>query len=79
MGWFNDEYGKDAQPKLPADLFLKLFDLWHGDEESIADVVRRVQDGDMSVDDVKRALNRSDIDPDDWQAFEDGWRPDDWD
>ena len=78
MGWFKDEYGADAHPILPIDLFDKLYDLWHGDEESLSDIVRRVQDGRMSVDDVRKALDRPDIQPEDWQDFEDGWRPDDW-
>lgn len=79
MGWFHDEYGKDAHPILPIDLYGKLNDLWNGDEEAVADVVRRVQDGKMSVTDVIKALKRSNINPKEWRKFEDGWRPEDWD
>lgn len=79
MGWFKDKYGKDAHPILPIELFSKLFDLWHGDEDAVTDIVQRVQEGKMSVDDVRKALNRPDIDPENWQDFEDGWRPNGWD
>ena len=37
-----------------------------------------VQDGTWSVEDVENFMNRDDIDPDDWQKFEEGWRPDKW-
>ncbi len=79
MSWFKDKYGEDAHPILPIDLFEELYNLWHGDEEAVANIVMKVQDGELSVEDVRRRLNRSDISPDKWQDFEDGWRPDDWD
>lgn len=78
MSWFSDKYGKDARPKMPAELFGQVYDLFHGDEDSIHDVVERVEDGRMSVEDVRRNLARPDIDPEDWQDFEDGWRPSNW-
>jgi hypothetical protein len=77
MGWFKDKYGEDAQPILPIELCCKLMDLFH-DDESVNDIIERVQEGRLSVDQVRKELNRPDIDPEDWQAFEDGWRPDGW-
>ncbi len=77
MGWFHDEYGEDAHPILPIELASRIYDLWH-DEEAMNDVIRMVQDGRMSVDDVRKALDRPDIEPEDWRDFEEGWRPDGW-
>lgn len=77
MGWFHDEYGEDAHPILPIELANRIYDLWH-DEDAMNDIIRKVQDGRMSVDDVRRALDRPDIEPEDWQDFEEGWRPDGW-
>ena len=79
MSWFKDKYGENAHPILPAELFSKLYDLWHGDEDAVIDIVQRVQEGKMTVEDVKKALGRPDIDPEKWRDFEEGWRPDDWD
>ena len=45
---------------------------------NVEDIVDRVQDGRMTVEDVRKALNRPDIKPEDWRKFEDGWRPPNW-
>lgn len=79
MGWFKDKYGEDAHPILPIDLFEDIYKMWHGDDDAVARVVSNVQDGKLSVKDVRKAINRPDINPEDWQSFEEGWRPDDWD
>ncbi len=78
MGWFHDKYGEDAHPILPIDLYAKLYENWHGDADAVNDVVDRVQQGQLSVDDVQKAIDRPDISPEDWRDFEDGWRPDNW-
>ena len=63
-------------PKLPADLFSKIYDR-DGHAEAVR-ILDKVQRDEMSVEDVRTALNRPDIDPKDWRDFEDGWRPKDW-
>ncbi len=33
---------------------------------------------DRVVDSYERSKRRRDIDPEEWNGFEDGWRPEDW-
>lgn len=63
-------------PILPATLFDQIMQLW-GEDEAV-EILDKVQLGEMTVDQVERALNRPDIEPEDWQRFEEGWRPDAW-
>lgn len=63
-------------PILPATLFDQIMQLW-GEDEAV-EILDKVQVGEMTVDQVERALNRPDIEPEDWQRFEEGWRPDAW-
>ena len=38
----------------------------------------KVHNGEITRDELDRVIKRPDIDPEDWQAFEDGWRPNNW-
>ena len=63
-------------PLLPIKAFLWVYDHWGADEAQ--EVFEKVQNGEMSVEDVEKAISRPDIEPEDWRDFEDGWRPDGW-
>lgn len=66
----------EGHPILPISLFDKISD-FQG-EDAAVEILDLVQEGNLSVEDVEKALNRSDIDPSDWERFEEGWRPDNW-
>ncbi|KRF44609.1 hypothetical protein ASH01_11495 [Terrabacter sp. Soil811] len=58
----------------------KYFD-WIATNWSLEDAHRidkEVIEGTRSAEDVIRAIDRPDMEPENWQAFEDGWRPDGW-
>ena len=38
----------------------------------------KVHNGDITREELDRMIDRPDIDPEDWQDFEDGWRPNNW-
>lgn len=64
----------------PSLLPQKYFD-WIETNWSLEDALRidkEIMDGKRSAEDVMRAIDRPDIGPEDWQAFEEGWRPDGW-
>jgi len=63
-------------PILPAHLFAEIYQLWG--EDGAVEILDKVQLGEMTVEQVETALRRPDIEPEDWQRFEDGWRPDGW-
>lgn len=63
-------------PLLPAKAYLWLYDHWGRD--AAHEVLGKVQNGEMSVEQVEKAINRPDIDPEDWREFEEGWRPLGW-
>ncbi|BCW67342.1 hypothetical protein NicSoilB4_21050 [Arthrobacter sp. NicSoilB4] len=65
-----------GHPILPAKHFDWL--LTHWGEDAAVEILDKVQLGEMSVEEVEKGINRPDIDPGDWQAFEDGWRPPNW-
>lgn len=65
-----------GHPILPAELYSDLYDLMGADGAD--EVLDQVQEGRLTVDQVEKALNRPDIDPEDWEDFENGWRPDNW-
>lgn len=66
----------EGHPILPIDLFDWLLTCW-GEEEAV-EVLDKVQEGSLKVEDVRRAIERPDIDESNWQDFEEGWRPDNW-
>jgi CTP:molybdopterin cytidylyltransferase MocA len=63
-------------PILPAHLFDEIYQLWG--EDGAVEILDKVQLGEMTVEQVETALRRPDIQPEDWQRFEEGWRPDGW-
>lgn len=63
-------------PILPARLFDEIYQLWG--EEGAVEILDKVQTGEMTVEQVETALRRPDIEPEDWQRFEEGWRPNGW-
>ena len=65
-----------GHPILPAKHFDWL--LTHWGEDAAVEILDKVQTGEMTVEQVERAINRPDIEPEDWQDFEEGWRPPDW-
>lgn len=65
-----------GHPILPIDLFADILEQFGEDTADMA--LDNVQDGTWSVDDVENFMNRDDIDPEDWQKFEEGWRPKKW-
>ena len=65
-----------GHPILPAELFSRLYDIGGGDFAT--EILDQVQEGSMTVEQVRKSLDRPDIDPEDWRDFEDGWRPDGW-
>lgn len=62
--------------ELPFELLTEIHDEY--DEETAKHITNMFFDGIMTEEEIRRALGRSDIDPTDWQKFEDGWRPDNW-
>ena len=75
-GLIGDSAMEKQPPLLPAKAFLWLYDHWGEDEAQ--EVLDKVQRGEMTVEWVEKAINRPDIDPKDWQKFEEGWRPSGW-
>jgi hypothetical protein len=65
-----------GHPILPAKHYLWLMDNWG--EDAADEILDKVQTGGMSVEQVETAINRPDIDPEDWSDFEEGWRPTNW-
>ena len=65
-----------GHPILPAKYFDWL--LIHWGEDAAVELLDKVQIGEMTVEQVERAINRPDIDPENWQDFEEGWRPSNW-
>ena len=63
-------------PILPPRLFDEINQIWG--EEAAVEILDKVQLGEMTVEHVETGLRRPDIDPSDWQRFEEGWRPDHW-
>lgn len=58
-------------------------------QEKADDVAVDVSSGEMAPEEAdswsielerinERSRGRADVDPEDWQAFEEGWRPDNW-
>ncbi len=69
------------------DSFEKLEALLGSDKAE--EVKKEVESGERSMDEVEdwadklwdnyeKHHNRPDIEPEDWQKFEDGWRPENW-
>lgn len=75
------KFGEDTpeseeHPKMSNELYDKLVakdGKWGADRAK-----RLVESGEWKAEQLERALNRPDIDPDDWRDFEDGWRPEGW-
>ena len=65
-----------GHPILPAGIFADILEQFGEDTADMA--LDNVQDGTWSVEDVENFMNRDDVDPDDWQKFEEGWRPAKW-
>lgn len=65
-----------GHPILPIDIFGDLLEKFG--EDAADEVLDRVQEGGMSIDDAETILRRDDIDPEDWPKFEEGWRPNKW-
>lgn len=66
-----------GHPILPAIDWSRIYDR-DGAEEADR-ILDKVQRGELSVEQVERALNRPDIPPEKWRDFEDGtWIPDGW-
>ena len=63
-------------PLLPIKAFSWLYDHWGYD--AAKEILDKVQNGEMKVEQVETAIRRPDIEPEDWQRFEEGWHPDDW-
>jgi hypothetical protein len=76
VGSIEDTGTAKEHPLLPAKAFLWLYDHWG--EDAAQEVLDKVQIGEMSVEQVEKAINRPDINPKDWQDFEEGWRPSGW-
>lgn len=75
-GVAEDGDAKRKSPLLPAKAFLWIYDYWG--EDAAQEVLDKVQNGEMSVEQVGKAIDRPDINPKDWQDFEEGWRPPGW-
>lgn len=67
---------ENKHPLLSIDSFLWLYDNWG--EEAAQEVLDKVQRGEMSAEQVEKAINRPEIEPEEWRDFEEGWRPDEW-
>jgi hypothetical protein len=68
-------------PLLPIDIAMTLYDLWGDSEETIESIQiieEQIEDGSITVEDIRACLKRPDIDDEQWRDFEDGWRPDGW-
>ena len=65
-----------GHPILPIDIFGDLLEKFG--EDAADEILDRVQEGGMSIDDAEAILRRDDIDPEDWPKFEEGWRPKKW-
>lgn len=65
-----------GHPKLPIDLFEKIYNR-DGEAEAVR-ILDKVQRGEISVDYLRKVMDRPGIDPEDWRDFEDGWRPEGW-
>jgi hypothetical protein len=63
-------------PLLPQKYFDWIESNW-GLEEALR-IDKEILDGKRTAEDVMRAIDRPDIEPEDWQSFEEGWRPDGW-
>lgn len=63
-------------PILPIKSYDWLLTNWG--EDAAVEILDKVQVGEMTVEQVESAIKRPDIEPEDWPAFEDGWRPDSW-
>ena len=66
----------EGHPILPATVYSDVYDILGVDGAD--EILDQVQEGRITVEDVERMLERDDIDPEDWEAFEDGWRPENW-
>jgi len=60
-------------PILPIKDYSWLYDHWG--EDAANEVLDKVQTGEMTVEHIENCINRPDINPKDWQDFEEGWRP----
>ena len=66
----------EEHPTLSDELYRKLVakdGKWGADRAK-----RLVESGEWKAEHLERALNRPDIDPEDWRDFEDGWSPEGW-
>jgi hypothetical protein len=77
----------DGSAELPADVYRRI-ERYLGTGKA-DDVVEQVRSGFTTIADAdawsraveqqwERSRNRPDIEPEDWQAFEEGWRPEGW-
>ena len=54
MGWFSDKYGENAHPKMPIELFSKIFDMFG--EKVAQETLADVQDGKISVKTLEKYI-----------------------
>lgn len=63
-------------PIMPANMFADIFEQFG--EETASMAFDNVENGIWTVDEVQDFMDRPDIEPDDWEKFEEGWRPNNW-
>lgn len=54
MGWFEDRYGKDTEPKMSSETYDKLVDMFG--EEAANDTLADVQDGKIREETIIKYL-----------------------
>lgn len=85
-GWYRRNQ-RGGRPELPSEAFER-FSTYLGLEKA-EEVAQDVRAGHLTVNEAEewsisvqgvseRSHGRPDIEPKDWQAFEEGWRPDGW-
>ena len=57
MGWFKDKYGENANPKLPAKDYSRLYDKFG--EKAANDTLQDVQEGRISVETLEKYMTTS--------------------
>jgi len=72
----HDSATVEYKPLIPLEIFRWLLRNWG--EDAAFEIYDKVERGEMTTELVETLFYRPDIEPKDWQDFEDGWRPEGW-
>lgn len=74
--FIDDSAAVEYKPLIPSEIFRWLLRNWG--EEAAFEIYDKVERGELTTERVETLFYRPDIEPEDWQDFENGWRPAGW-